>query len=74
MDKAGVIIAGHTRLLAAQTLKLAEVPVHVASNLTPAQVRAYRLMDNRSHQESEWDLELLGPEISELRGLCFDLS
>src|SRR2546427_251081 len=57
VDKAGVIICGHTRLLAAQKLGIETVPVHVAANLTPAQVRAYRLMDNRSHQESEWDLE-----------------
>src|SRR6266540_4249437 len=73
VDKDGVIICGHTRLLAAQKLGLREVPVHVAENLTPAQVRAYRLMDNRSHQESDWDLELLGPEMLELRGLNFDL-
>jgi ParB-like chromosome segregation protein Spo0J len=46
---------------------------HVADNLTPAQVKAYRLMDNRSHEEAEWDLELLGPELEELRGLDFDL-
>jgi hypothetical protein len=57
VDKAGVIICGHTRLLAAQRLNLTEVRVHVAANLTAAQVRAYRLMDNRSHQESDWDLE-----------------
>jgi hypothetical protein len=73
VDKAGTIICGHTRLQGAQKLGLETVPVHIAENLTPAQVRAYRLMDNRSHQESDWDLELLGPEISELRDLCFDL-
>src|SRR6185436_1914586 len=64
---------GHTRLLAARKLRLKEVPVHVAMGLTPAQVKAYRLMDNRSHEEAEWDLELLGPELEELRGLDFDL-
>jgi ParB-like chromosome segregation protein Spo0J len=47
VDGAGTIICGHTRLLAAKKLGLEYVPVHVAS-LTPAQVRAYRLMDNRS--------------------------
>src|ERR1700691_1943277 len=73
VDKDGVIICGHTRLLAAKKLGLAEVPVHVADNLTPAQVKAYRLMDNRSHEEAEWDLDLLGPELVELRGLDFDL-
>src|SRR4029453_17645259 len=63
----------HTRLLAAKKLGLKQVPVHVADNLTPAQVKAYRLMDNRSHEEAEWDIELLGPELEELRGLEFDL-
>jgi DNA modification methylase len=74
VDKDGVIICGHTRLLAAKKLGCSEVPVHVAENLTPAQVKAYRLMDNRSHEESDWDLDLLGPELEELRGLDFDLS
>src|SRR5256885_13724851 len=73
VDRDGVIICGHTRLLAAKKLDLKDVPVHVAENLTPAQVKAYRLMDNRSHEEAEWDLELLGPELEELRGLDFDL-
>ncbi len=74
VDKDDVIICGHTRLLAAKKLGLREVPVHVAENLTPAQVKAYRLMDNRSHQETDWDLELLGPELEELQGLEFDLA
>ena len=47
-------------LLAAKKLRLTEVPVHIAENLTPAQVKAYRLMDNRSHEETDWDIELLG--------------
>jgi DNA modification methylase len=74
VDKDGVIICGHTRILAAKRLGLKEVPVHVAENLTPAQVKAYRLMDNRSHEETDWDLDLLGPEISELRDLGLDLT
>ena len=73
VDTAGVVIVGHTRLLAAKQLGWREVPVHVAENLTPAQVKAYRLMDNRSHEETDWDLELLAPEIEELKGLDFDL-
>jgi DNA modification methylase len=72
-DRDDVIICGHTRLLAAGKLSLTEVPVHVAGNLTLAQVKAYRLMDNRSHQETDWDLDLLGPELQELKGLDFDL-
>jgi hypothetical protein len=73
VDKAGVIIIGHVRLLAAKKLNLTEVPVHVAENLTPAQVRALRIMDNRSHEETDWDLDLLGPELEELHDLGFDL-
>ena len=73
VDSQGIIIAGHTRLLAAKQLGLSEVPVHVAENLSPAQVKAYRLMDNRSHEEADWDSELLGSELTELKGLDFDL-
>jgi len=73
VDRENVIIVGHARLLAAQKLSLAQVPVHVAENLTPAQVKAYRIMDNRSHQETDWDVELLGPEIAELKDLAYDL-
>src|SRR5579862_5422057 len=69
VDTEGVIIVGHVRLRAAKQLGLTEVPVHVAANLTPAQVRAYRLMDNRSHEEVEWDLTMLGAELLELKDL-----
>src|SRR6185295_14693974 len=74
VDSEGVIIAGHTRVLAAKQLGLREVPVHVAEGLTPAQVKAYRLMDNRSHEESVWDDELLAAELFDLKGLDFDLN
>jgi DNA modification methylase len=73
VDRDGVIIAGHTRLLAAQKLGLREAPVHVAENLTPAQVRAYRLLDNRSHEESSWDEDLLALELLDLKGMEIDL-
>jgi DNA modification methylase len=73
VDKEGVIIVGHVRLLAARKLGLKEAPVHVASNLTPAQVRAYRLLDNRSHEETSWDEILLGLELVDLKGIGFDL-
>lgn len=72
-DEEGVVIAGHTRLLAAQALGLEAVPVHVAKGLTPAQVKAYRLADNRVAQEAEWDMEALRVEIGELSALDFDL-
>jgi DNA modification methylase len=73
VDKESVVICGHTRLLAGKKLGLKEVPVHVAHNLTPVQVKAYRLMDNRSHSDTSFDLELLGLELEELKGLDFDL-
>jgi DNA modification methylase len=73
VDREGVIIVGHTRLLAAYKLDLREAPVHVAENLTPAQVRAYRLLDNRSHEESSWDEDLLGLEVLDLKGMGIDL-
>jgi ParB-like chromosome segregation protein Spo0J len=60
VDPAGVIICGHTRLLAAKKLGCKQVPVHVADNLTPEQVKAYRLMDNRSHQETDWTTRCCG--------------
>ena len=74
VDEEGVIIAGHTRLLAAQRLGLEQVPVHVATDLTPAQVKAYRLADNRTAQETTWDVELLPLELAELADLEFDLA
>ena len=74
VDEAGVILAGHTRLLAARKLGLAEVPVHVAVGLTPAQAKAYRLMDNRSNQETTWDLALLPGELAELLASEIDIA
>lgn len=53
VDEEMVIIAGHTRLQAAQTLALKKVPVHVATGLTPAQIKAYRLADNRTHEDAD---------------------
>jgi len=73
VDAGGVVIAGHTRLLAAKHLGLEQVPVHVALDLSPAQVKAYRLADNRSAEETSWDLELLPLELEGLVELEYDL-
>ena len=62
VDKDLVVIVGHTRLAAAKQMKLKQVPVHVA-DLTEAQVKAYRITDNRSHDRSEWDMPLLSGEL-----------
>lgn len=74
VDKQGVVIVGHTRLLAAKALGLETVPVHVAANLTPQQVAAYRLMDNRSGHETNWNKELLAPELAKLEKKAYDLA
>src|SRR6267154_1947840 len=74
VDSERVVVAGHVRLLAARQLGLEKVPVHVATELTPGQIKAFRLMDNRSHEESSWDMELLGPEIAELQALNVDVA
>jgi ParB-like nuclease domain len=73
VDSGGVIVAGHTRLLAAQKLGLKTVPVHVASDLSPTQIKAYRLADNRLADESSFDDGLLALEIADLRALNFDV-
>jgi DNA modification methylase len=73
VDEEMVIIAGHTRLQAAQSLGLKKVPVHIAEGLTAPQIKAYRLADNRTHEDAEWDDELLAIELGELNELGFDL-
>jgi|19_taG_2_1085344.scaffolds.fasta_scaffold09057_4 hypothetical protein len=67
VDAGMVVIAGHTRLFAAKKLGLEKVPVHVADKLSPEQVKAYRLADNRIGEDSAWDFELLALELSELK-------
>jgi len=74
VDGEGVVIAGHTRLKAAEKLGLAEVPVHIARELTADQVRALRIADNKLHELSSWDMELLPLELADLKGVDFDLA
>jgi DNA modification methylase len=74
VDVHDVICIGHLRLAAAKSLGLKEVPVHVARDLTAAQIRGLRLADNRTNQEAEWNDDLLGPELAELSDLGFDLT
>ncbi len=74
VDEAGVIICGHTRFKAATKMGLAEVPVHIATDLTPEQIRAYRIADNRTAELSEWNMELLPLELAELQDAGLDWS
>lgn len=64
VDKDNVIIAGHTRWKAAKKLGLKTAPVVKADDLTPDQVKAYRLADNKTSEIAEWDLELLDEELA----------
>jgi len=73
VDSAGVIVVGHTRWKAAMLLELDTVPVHVATELTAEQAKAYRLADNQTNTLSDWDQELLVSELLALREIDFDL-
>jgi site-specific DNA-methyltransferase (adenine-specific) len=73
VDKDYTIIAGHTRYQGANKLQLKEVPIIVADDLTPEQVKAYRIADNRVAQESEWDYDLLKIEFEELQEIDYNL-
>lgn len=66
LDSNMEIIAGHTRLKAAKRLKYKEVPCIIADDLTPDQVRAFRLVDNKVGELAEWDIDLLNIELSEI--------
>jgi ParB-like chromosome segregation protein Spo0J len=68
-----VIIAGHGRLLAAQKLKMAAVPVIVLDDLSEAQRRALVIADNKLAENAGWDEELLRIELAALGELDFDL-
>lgn len=73
IDKDGIIVAGHTRLLAAKKLKLKEVPCVIADDLTPEQIKAFRLADNKVSEFSEWDFDLLDTELQDLINIDFDM-
>lgn len=73
VDKDRIIVAGHTRFRASKKLGLKNVPISVIDNLTPEQINAYRIADNRTAEESEWDNELLKMEIKELETKDFKL-
>ena len=73
VDSEGVIIVGHTRYQAALELGMTEIPVHVAEGLTAAQVKAYRIADNKTGDFAEWDFDLLKLEFADLQELDFGL-
>ena len=69
----GSVVDGHLRLKAAQKLGLKEVPVALADELTDAQVKAFRILANKSANWAEWDTAMLALEIEDLKELDFDL-
>src|SRR5262249_21196612 len=73
LDEEGTIVVGDTRFKAALSLGLQQVPVHVATGLSPAQLKAYRLADNQTATLSEWNFDFLAQELLDLQRLDFDL-
>ena len=73
VDADGVIIVGHTRWKAARKLGLAKAPVHVATDLSPEKVKAYRIADNQTATLAEWDFELLPIELKDLQAADYDM-
>ncbi|MDX1950302.1 MAG: DNA modification methylase [Rickettsiales bacterium] len=73
VDETFTIIVGHTRLMAALALGFKQVPVHIAEGLSESQIKAYRIADNRTNEEAEWDDELLSLELVDLKNADFDL-
>ena len=71
IDRDGVIVIGHCRALAAEKLGMKEVPCVCVDDLTPEQVNALRIVDNKSN-ESEWDFDILHDELAELNLDDFD--
>lgn len=72
-DPQRIIICGHTRYKAARKLGLKKVPVHIAHDLSPEQIKAYRLADNKTADLSDWNFELLPIELAELQEMKYDL-
>ena len=73
VDSNNEIINGHTRLKAAKKLGLEIVPVIVADDLTPEQIKAFRLADNKVGEIATWDDEMLAIELGELSEIDFDM-
>jgi len=74
VDKNNVIVAGHTRIKAAKKLGMEQVPCVIADDLTPSQVKAFRLADNKVAELATWNLEMLEQELDELAELDIDMT
>lgn len=74
IDQKGTIIAGHTRYEAAKRLGMDKVPCILVDDLTDAQIRAYRIADNKVSEASSWNDDVLRAEMDALKALDVDLS
>lgn len=66
IDKNNVMVAGHTRIKAAERLGIEEIPCIMADDLTDEQIKAFRLADNKVGEIAEWDLEMLDIELLDI--------
>lgn len=67
VDSHNVLVAGHTRVAAATMLGMTEVPVVIADHLTPEEIDAFRIIDNKVAELARWDFDLLSGEIGKLQ-------
>jgi site-specific DNA-methyltransferase (adenine-specific) len=72
IDSKGEIVTGHTRIKASKKLGLTEVPCIVADDLSDAQIKAFRIADNRVGEESDWDFNLLKIELDSIQDIDLD--
>ncbi len=73
IDKNNVIVAGHTRYKASKILGLTEIPCIIADDLSEEQIKAFRLVDNKSAEYASWDKELLNMELSNIFDIDMEL-
>lgn len=74
IDKNFIIVCGNTRYKAAELLELEKVPCIIADDLTPEQIKAFRLADNKVAEFAEWDFAMLANELEELTAFDVDFS
>lgn len=73
IDKDNVLICGHTRYKAAKQLKLKTIPCIIADDLTEEQIKAFRLVDNKTSEFAEWDFNLLELELDSISNIDMSL-
>lgn len=73
IDKDNTIICGHTRYKAALKLKLKKIPCVIADELTEEQIKAFRLIDNKTQEISEWDYNKIGIELESIENIDMKL-